>query len=84
MCKKGIYENFVKFMGEHLCQRFFFNKVASKNGTLAQMFYFVNFAKFLRIPFLTSLLAASPRSNNSCRSSQTCANLIQNLVPPTS
>ena len=27
-CKKGVPRNFAKFTGKHLCQRFFFNKVA--------------------------------------------------------
>ena len=27
-CKKGVFGNFAKFTGKHLCQRLFFNKVA--------------------------------------------------------
>ena len=27
-CKKGALENFTKFIGKHLCQSLFFNKVA--------------------------------------------------------
>ena len=27
-CKKGVYRNFAKCTGKHLCQSFFFNKVA--------------------------------------------------------
>ena len=27
-CKKDVLRNFAKFTGKHLCQRFFFNKVA--------------------------------------------------------
>ena len=27
-CKKGVLRNFAKFMGKHLCQSLFFNKVA--------------------------------------------------------
>ena len=27
-CKKGVFRNFAKFTGIHLCQRLFFNKVA--------------------------------------------------------
>ena len=27
-CKKGVFKNFTKFAGKHLCQSFFFNKVA--------------------------------------------------------
>ena len=26
--KKGVFRNFAKFTGKHLCQRLFFNKVA--------------------------------------------------------
>ena len=29
-CKKGVLKNFAKFTGKHLCQIFFFNKVASQ------------------------------------------------------
>ena len=28
-CKKGVRRNFAKFTGKHLCQSFFFKKVAS-------------------------------------------------------
>ena len=42
--KKDVLRNFVKFTRKHLCQSLFFK-------TLAQVF-FVNFAKFLRTPFL--------------------------------
>ena len=27
-CKKGVLRNFTKFTGKHLCQSFFFNRVA--------------------------------------------------------
>ena len=46
-CKKGVLGNFAKFIGKHLCQNLFFNKVAGlrpeacnfiKKETLAQMF----------------------------------------------
>ena len=33
-CKKGVLRNFVKFTGKHLCQSFFFNKVAGAPATL--------------------------------------------------
>ena len=46
-CKKGVLNNFAKFTGKHLCQRFSFNKVAGC-GTC----FPVNFAKFLKTPFL--------------------------------
>ena len=59
-CKKSVLINFAKFTGKHLCQSLFFNKVASlrpkacnfiKKETLPQVFL-VNFAIFLRTPFL--------------------------------
>ena len=36
-CKKGVPRNFAKFAGKHLCQSFFFNKVAALR-LLAHMF----------------------------------------------
>ena len=56
--KKGVIRNFVKFTGKHLCQSIFFNKVAGlRYATLLKkrlwhMCFLVNFAKFLRTPFL--------------------------------
>ena len=47
-CKKGVLRNFVKFMGKYLCQGLFFNKVSG----LWYRCFPVNFAKFLRTPFL--------------------------------
>ena len=47
-CKKGAFKNFAKFTGKHLCQSLFFNKVAG----LRHRCFPVNFAKFLRTPFL--------------------------------
>ena len=47
-CKKGVLRNFTKFTGKHLCQSFFFNKVAGlRSATLLKK----NFVKFLRTPF---------------------------------
>ena len=47
--RKGVLTNFTKFKGKHLCQRFFFNKVAGryrpeackfiKKEPLAQVFF---------------------------------------------
>ena len=56
-CKKDIRRNFAKFTGKHLCQDFFFNKVAGacnfiKKEALGQLFP-VNFPKFLRTHFFT-------------------------------
>ena len=55
-CKIGVPRNFVKFTAKHLCQSLFFNKVAGlrnwwKKRTWLRCFP-VNFAKFLRAPFL--------------------------------
>ena len=56
--RKGVLKNFAKFTGKHLCQSLFFNKVAGlRPVTLLKRrpwhrCFPVNFAKFLRIPFL--------------------------------
>ena len=57
-CKKGVLENFAKFIGKQLCQSLFFNKVAGLRSAfllrkrLWHRCFPVNFAKFLRTPFL--------------------------------
>ena len=56
--EKGVLRNFAKFTGKHLCQSLSFNKVAdlSPAKLLKKMLWRrcfpVNFAKFLRTPFL--------------------------------
>ena len=71
-CKKGVLRNFIKFAGKHLCHSLFFNKVACQSlffnkvaglrpavwlkKRLWRRYFPVNFAKFLRIPFLTKHL----------------------------
>ena len=56
--REGVLRNFAKFLGKHLCQSVFFSKVAAlRPATLLQQRLWhrcfpVNFAKFLRIPFL--------------------------------
>ena len=54
--KKGVLRNFAKFTGKQLCQGFFFNKGAGPATLLKKRLWHrcfpVNFAKFLRIPFL--------------------------------
>ena len=58
--KKGVLRNFEKFTGKHLCQRLFLNKVEGlRPATLLKKslwhkYFPVNFAKFLRTPFLQS------------------------------
>ena len=57
-CKNGILRNFAKWTGKRLCQRLFFNKIAgARSATLLKKSLWqrccpVNFAKFLRTPFL--------------------------------
>ena len=57
LCKKGVLRHFAKFIGKHLCQSLFFNKVAAlrpanlSKKRLWHRFFPVNFAKFLRTPF---------------------------------
>ena len=56
--RKGELRNFAKFTGKHLCQGLIFNKVAGfRPATLFKKrpwhrCFSVNFAKFLRTPFL--------------------------------
>ena len=53
--KKCVLENWAKFTGKHLCQYFFFNKVAGLTllkKRIWHSYFSVNFAKFLRTPFL--------------------------------
>ena len=55
-CRKGVLRNFAKFTGKHLCQSVFFNKVAPATLLKKRLWHRsfpVNFAKFLRTPFLT-------------------------------
>ena len=59
--KKGVLKNFTKFTGKHLCQSLYFNKVAClRPATLLKNRFWhrwfpVNFAKFLRTPFLRNI-----------------------------
>ena len=56
--KKGILKNFAKFTGKQMCQSVFFNKVSGLRSAfllkkrLWHRCFHVNFAKFLRTPFL--------------------------------
>ena len=62
ICKKYVFGKFAKFTGKHLCQSLFFNKVADlRPATLLKKRLWhrcfpVNFAKYLRTPFLTEHL----------------------------
>ena len=61
LCKKSDPRNFAKFTGKYLCQSLFFNKVAGLRPAtllkkrLRHRYFPVNFAKFLRTPFLTRI-----------------------------
>ena len=56
--KKSVFRNFAKLTGKHLCQSFFFNKVAGLMAAtlfktnLWHSCFPVNFLKFIRTPFL--------------------------------
>ena len=60
--KKGVLKNFAKFIGKHLCQILFFNKVTSLRpaGLLKKRPWHkcfpVNIAKFLKTLFLWNTL----------------------------
>ena len=59
--RKSFLRKFAKFTGKHLCQNLFFNKVAGQLATLLKKRLWhscfpVNFAEFLRTPFLTEHL----------------------------
>ena len=56
-CEKGVLRNFTKFTGKHLYQSFFVKKETGRLTTLLKKSlwhrcFSVNFAKFLRTPFL--------------------------------
>ena len=52
-CKKGVLRNFAKFTGKYLCESLFFNRPATLlKKRLWNRCFLVNFAKFLRTPFL--------------------------------
>ena len=61
-CKEGVFRNFAKFTGKHPCKSLFLNKVSalkpatSLKKRLWHKCFPVNFAKFLRTPFLTEHL----------------------------
>ena len=59
-CKKGVLRNFTKFRGKHLCQDLFFKVAGMRSVTLLKKRLWhrclpVNFAKFLRTPFLQNI-----------------------------
>ena len=73
MCE-GVLRNLTKFTGKHLCQSLFFNKVANlRPATLLKQRLWhwcspVNFAKFLKMPFLTKNPPGAASKSNSANS----------------
>ena len=72
-CRKGVLKDFAKFIGKHLCQSLFFNKVTGLSNfiekeTLAQVFFY-GFCEFLRTFFFnrTTPVAASGLSFLVCQ-----------------
>ena len=61
-CRKGVFRNFEKFTGKHLCQSLLFNKIAGLRTVtlLKKRFCYrcfpVNFSKFLKTPCITEHL----------------------------
>ena len=62
----GVLRNFTKFIGKHLCQSFFFNKVPGLRPAILlkkrlwHRYFPMNFVRFLTTPFLlTPLVVAS-------------------------
>ena len=54
-CRNGILSNLAKFTGKHLCQSLYFDKVGPATILKKRLWHRcvpVNFAKFLRTPFL--------------------------------
>ena len=69
MCsiKKGVFINFAKFTGQHLCQSLFFNKVAglgSEKQTLTQVFSYEVY-KIAKNTFFTEHLRTTASQNKS-------------------
>ena len=56
--RNGVLKNFANFTGKHLCQSLFYIKVAYLELAILlekriwHRYFPVNFAKFLRVPFL--------------------------------
>ena len=69
VCEKGVYKNFAKLTGKHLCWSLFFNKVADLRPAtllkkrLEHSCFLVNFGKILRTPsfYKTHAVDASAR-----------------------
>ena len=68
--KKGVLRNFTKFTGKHLCQSFFFNKVAGLRPATLLMkrlwhrCFPVNFVKVIRTSFLQNTSGRLLLKNN--------------------
>ena len=65
--KRDVLRNFAKFTGKHLSQSLFFNEVAGLGAVILlkkrlwHRCFPLNFAKFLRTPFLTEHIPCSFR-----------------------
>ena len=83
-CKKGVLGNFAKFIGKHLCQNLFFNKVAGlrpepcnfvKKETLAQVFS----CEFCEISRNTFSYRTLPVAASECKLARCLRNNLQNV-----
>ena len=66
-CKKGVFRNFAKFTGKHLCQSLFFNQVAGlRHGFCCQFCEISKSCKISKSTFYlkTPLVAASDSTNS--------------------
>ena len=70
---KGVVRNFAELTGKHLCQGLFFDKVTCLESCnlikkrLWQMCFSVNFAKFVRMSFVTEHLWTTGSEPNSMK-----------------
>ena len=66
-CKEGVLRGFAKFIGKHLCQSLFFNKVEAcdfiQKETLAQVLY-CEFCEIFMSSYRTPAVAASEKINS--------------------
>ena len=93
--KKNLFRNFTKFIGKHLCQGLFFNKVAGlnfiKKETLAQVFS-CEFRKIFKNTFFTEHLWTTASNTHGVygllplfellQTSQLASDLIQGACRP--
>ena len=84
--KQVVLRNFRKLTGKYLCQSLFYNKVASLSPFLKRrlwhMCFPVNFAKFLRKPFLQNTSGQLLLNKATCSSYVILVKKYFHLVPP--